>query len=246
METSNDILILSHHRNKKRIRDLGEVFTPQQYVQEMLGILDNKIWSDSNTVFFEAMGCGHGNFVIAIVQRRLESFLKKAKKLGIKNPHFYSVANTLDNLWAIDIDSKNINLCRRRVWDMILNFLMENEEGGGIPSRFIYKNKDFFAHVFCCIKWQIHQNEALSCLEEDSVEVKKLSSKIETSKNWIKRKKHKPIDFNLPWSEHYRIMKKSNSIPFEYAKAIKFLKSFKNNSQKIKTEDFHFVKLDFL
>ena len=51
METNNEILILSHHRNKKRIRDLGEVFTPEKYVQEMLGVLDKKMWSDSNCVF---------------------------------------------------------------------------------------------------------------------------------------------------------------------------------------------------
>ena len=244
MEANNKDIILSHHRSKERIRDLGEVFTPEEYVREMLDILDAKIWSDSNVVFFESAGCGHGNFVITIVRKRLQSFLKKAKRTGIKKPHFYSVANTLNNLWAIDIDSKNISLCRRRVLDIILNFLIKNEKKN--PSTFIYENKEFFAHIFCCIKWQIHKNEALSCLEETQTTVKSRSNKILVSKNWIKRNRHNPIDFNLPWSEYYKIMKKSNSIPIEYIKAMQFIKSLKNKSQKIKTNDFQFVKLDFL
>ena len=246
MEISKKNLILSHHRSKKRIRDLGEVFTPEEYVNEMLDILDEKIWSDNNVVFFESAGCGHGNFVIAIVQKRLKSFLKQGKRAGIQSPHFYSVANTLNNLWAIDIDSKNISLCRGRVWDIVFNFLIDNEKEKIDPSRFIYKNKGFFAHIFCCIKWHIHKNEALSCLEEDSIKAKNLSNKISTSEAWIKGNKHNPVNFKMPWSEYYRKMERDNSTPLEYIKAMRFLRSFKNKSQKINTKSFNFVKLDFL
>ena len=38
METAKSILHLAHHRNKKRIRYFGEVFTPEKYVNRMLEV----------------------------------------------------------------------------------------------------------------------------------------------------------------------------------------------------------------
>ena len=107
METAKSIIHLVHHRSKKRIQDFGEVFTPEKYVNQILDMLDKSAWTDTNIVFFEQT-CGHGNFVEAIIKRCLNTFFKKAKRQKIKKSHFYSVANTLNNLWAIDIDSKNI------------------------------------------------------------------------------------------------------------------------------------------
>ena len=166
METAKSILHLVHHRSKKRIRNFGEVFTPEKYVNQMLDMLDKFVWTDTNTVFFEQT-CGHGNFVEAIVERRLNAFLKKAKKQKVKNPHFYAVANTLNNLWAIDIDFKNIEFCRNRIWSLVFNFLLEYENNT-LSLEFIKNNKDFLTHLLCCIEWQIHENEALSCLEKDA------------------------------------------------------------------------------
>ena len=78
METAKRILHLIHHRSKKRIRDYGEVFTPKKYVNQMLDMLDKSVWADTNVVFFEPT-CGHGNFVEAIVKKRLNAFLQKQK-----------------------------------------------------------------------------------------------------------------------------------------------------------------------
>jgi len=136
MGASKSILNLVHHRSKKRIRDFGEVFTPKKYVHQMLDMLDKSVWTDTNTVFFEPT-CGHGNFVSAIVKRRLKALFQKSKKEKIKKPHFYAVANTLHNLWAIDIDSKNIECCRNRVWSLIFNFLSENATSSNL---FMTKN----------------------------------------------------------------------------------------------------------
>ena len=63
------------HRSKNRIKILGEVFTPESYVEDMLNILskDNKnIWSDENIIFFEP-NCGHGNIVIQIYKKRFDT-----------------------------------------------------------------------------------------------------------------------------------------------------------------------------
>ncbi len=239
---SKEMLSLAHHRSRKRIRDLGEVFTPEKYAQEMLDMLDKSVWGNVNTVFFEPT-CGHGNFVIAIIQRQLKAFFKKASKSKVRKSHFYSVANTLNNLWAIDVDRKNIDFCRSRVWSIVFNFLLDNEKRGLRTSIFIDKNKDFLAHILSCIKYQIHENEALSCLEDDPIKAKEASNKTNVSRKWFKKNKHRPIDFKLSWCEYFKNLKKSKPIPIEYKRSMKFIDSFEKNIKNNRFKDFNFAKV---
>lgn len=231
MEQVKAILRMPHHRSRQRIRDLGEVFTPEKYVQKMLDMLQDSVWADTGTVFFEPT-CGHGNFVSAIVQRRLNAFLKKAKQQKIKKPHFYAVANTLNNLWAIDIDSQNIKLCRYRIRSLVFNFLLKYEKSHFLSQVFIKKNKDFLTHVLCCIDWQIHKNEALSCFQTDPTKAIEAASKTTVSRQWFKKNKHRPINFNMPWCEYFKCMNQEDIIPLEYTKYYKSLSSHVKNSQR--------------
>jgi len=36
-----------HIRNKERVADLGEVFTPDWVVKEMLALLSKKVWAET-------------------------------------------------------------------------------------------------------------------------------------------------------------------------------------------------------
>ena len=99
MERYKDILHLAHHRSKQRIRDLGEFFNPEKYLQQMLGMLDTSIWVDTKTVFFEST-CSHGSFVLAVMERWINSFLKKQKRKKIKNFKFLILINFLNNIEA--------------------------------------------------------------------------------------------------------------------------------------------------
>ena len=243
MESAKEILHLAHHRSRKRIRDLGEVFTPDKYVQKMLDMLDKSVWADAKIVFFEPT-CGHGNFVLAIVERRLKVFLKKAKRKKITQPHFFAVANALNTLWAIDIDSKNIDLCQERVCKIIFDFLLKNEQQESVLLQsFIKKNRTFLTHVLCCIEWQIQENEVLSCLEESYTKAEKSASKTIVSQKWFKKNKHKPINFNMSWCEYFKCMQSDNVIPIEYTQNYKMLGEFLNNHQIQKS---NFKKLYFL
>ena len=237
METVKSILHLVHHRSKKRIRDFGEVFTPEKYVNQMLDMLDKSVWTDSNIVFFEQT-CGHGNFVEAIVERRLNSFFRKAKRQKIKNPHFYTVANTLNNLWAIDIDSNNIEFCRNRVWSLIFNFLWKYEKNTLSLKTFIKNNRDFLTHLLCCIEWQIHENEALSCLEINPFKAKEAANKTAISRKWFKKNKHRPIDFKMNWCQYFKSCKKENIIPDEYTKNFRLINSLIDKRKKETIENF--------
>ena len=59
MALDENILCLAHHRSRQRIQHLGEVFTPEKYVQQMLDMLGKLVWTSTDTVFFEPT-CGHG------------------------------------------------------------------------------------------------------------------------------------------------------------------------------------------
>ena len=255
MEIINNISQLAHHRSKKRIRDFGEVFTPKKYVQQMLDMLDRSVWTDTRVVFFEPT-CGHGNFVSAIVERRLKALFKKAKRQKIVKPHFYAVANTLNNLWAIDIDPQNIEFCRRRVFDLVCRFLWEQTNDPvckkgylsyGVNSLFlkvfIRKHKEFLAHVLCCLEWQIQENEALSCLTADLVKAKKSADKTAVSRRWFKKNGHHPIDFKNTWCQYFQTCQLNNTSPIQYKQNLKFLnslvgKELKNEPQKLKKKMF--------
>jgi len=244
MGASKSILHLIHYRNKNRIRDFGEVFTSEKYVNQILDRLDKSVWTDTNTIFYEPT-CGHGNFVSAIVKRRLKIFLKKAKSQNRNKPHFYAVANTLNNLWATDIDSKNIKLCRERVRTLVFNFLSENATSSNL---FMTKNRDFLTHVLCCIGWQIHENEALSCLETDLIKAQNMANKTAISKKWLKKNRHRPINFEMNWLEHFKNCEKDKKIPFEYTKNFKFISSLIEGKRKNyrKTESIKsFSRKDF-
>ena len=229
METAENILRLAHHRSKQRIRNFGEVWTPKKHVRQMLDMLDKSVWTDTNIVFFEPT-CGHGNFVEAIVQRRLNAFLNRAKRQKIKRPHFYSVANTLTALWAIDIDPENIKSCRNRVWSSVFKFLWSNERHRPLKTSlslksFIKKHKDFLAQVLCCIEWQIQENEALSCLESDPQKAVLAAEKTTVSRQWIKKNGHHPIDFNKTWLWRFETFKRKKIVPLEYKRNSKKLDS---------------------
>ena len=51
------ILHLIYDRSKNRIRDSGEVFTYEKYVNQMLDMLDKSVWTDINIFFYEPI-CG--------------------------------------------------------------------------------------------------------------------------------------------------------------------------------------------
>ena len=215
-----DVVNIAHHRSRSRIRNLGEVFTPEKYVYQMLDILDKSVWSNENVTFFEPT-CGHGNFVVAIVQKRLDSLYNKAKRKRIKSPHLYAIANTLDALWAIDIDTKNINLCRKRVWEVVTNFALFHNKVA------LSTNKNFWAHILCCIKWQIHENEMLSALEDDPSIARDKASQTIISKKWFANNGHHPIDFELSWVEYFKTLKQNGAQPMEFSRSLKFISALR-------------------
>jgi hypothetical protein len=240
-------LSLLNHRSKKRIQDLGEVFTPESYVEEMLDLLaKNKkdFWSDEDLVFFEPC-CGHGNIVLPIYRRRLSAIYKNALSQGFgksKEAPFYAVANALNNLWAIDIDSKNIENTRSRVLYETLEFL--REKLGLSNNQLLSKNKVFFSHIVSAIRWHIDENESLSALSADKV-AKSSAGLTKAGSKWFAQNGHSELDFDLTWVNFFESCESSNTVPLEYERSVKFIEGIVSGKLK-GFDEYNFAKVVLL
>jgi hypothetical protein len=233
------------HRSKDRIRDLGEVFTPDSYVEEMLELLakDKRgLWSDEEVSFLEPCS-GHGNIVLPIYKRRLDGIYKKAITQGLSKTNeapFYAVANALNTLWAIDIDSKNVENCRSRVLSATLEFLKTKLEIKSDAVLFS-KKREFFAHVLSAIKWHIDENETLSALSNPE-NAKANANLTKSGAKWFSQNGHQPMDFDLSWVNFYESCEDSKTIPIEYERSIRFIDAV--ISGKLRGfEDYEFAKV---
>ncbi|HAT8068391.1 hypothetical protein [Legionella bononiensis] len=223
------IIQLEHyyHRSKERVKDLGEVFTPEYYVEEMLKLLSTEndfSWSNEEIVFFEPC-CGNGNIVIAIFLKRAGAFYTNSI-LHNKREYaaYYAVANTIHSLWAIDIDPENIAECRTRLFKASIKFLLDKLQLTDFKIL-IGRDRDYLAHLLCAIQWHIHENEMLSAVTHQSKLSRSNAQKTKLSAEWVALNKHHPIDFDLTWIDFFEKKLNKNIIPLVFKQAIKFLES---------------------
>lgn len=100
-------------KSSDRVRDLGEVFTPSATVKAMLDMFPNKVWNPHpSTTFFEP-SCGDGNFLVAILERKLERIAtdfenhKLPGGLSEDSMLFHGI-EALASIYAVDISADNV------------------------------------------------------------------------------------------------------------------------------------------
>ena len=87
-------------REKYRVKQTGEVFTPTELVIEIVQKMDINQFAAGKTVIDPA--CGDGQFLIVA--------------LGVKMYHFgMSREDALNDLYGVDIMRDNVDLCKRRL-----------------------------------------------------------------------------------------------------------------------------------
>lgn len=228
-------------RSRERVKGLGEVFTPETYVEEMLDILGKDkrgFWSDETIGFFEP-SCGHGNIVLPIYRRRLEAIYKKAIGATYKEACLYAVANALNGLWAVDIDKKNIQQCRSRILAATVEFIQAKLEYSSTRTM-LKKHTAFIAHVLCAIAWQIQENETLSSLSS-SESAKRSAGITRSGQNWFNKNGHKQIDFELTWVKRFECLESKGTVSIEYEKAMRLLKNLNEGTVRSAPE-FDFIE----
>jgi len=92
-------------KSPQRVKELGEVFTPTKLVNEMLDKLPSECWLPDRK-FFEP-SCGNGNFLVAILQRKLDAG--------------HSHIQALSTIWGVDIMKDNVIESRKRMLQVVID-----------------------------------------------------------------------------------------------------------------------------
>jgi hypothetical protein len=87
-------------RDKTRIRQSGEVFTPTPLVQEVLDKLPQELFTDPTKTFLDN-SCGDGQFLSEVLIRKMEN--------GI------DFETALSAIYGVDLMEDNVALCRERL-----------------------------------------------------------------------------------------------------------------------------------
>ncbi len=98
-------------KSTERVRDLGEVFTPVAIVQDMLNLLPTNVWHPHPAQTFLEPACGDGNFLVAILARKLEAvvdalaLVSDHRQIGVgRTLALESLAST----YGVDISPDNV------------------------------------------------------------------------------------------------------------------------------------------
>ena len=100
-------------KSAERVRDLGEVFTPVETVAEMLDLLPQSMWVVHPAPTFLEPACGDGNFLVAILARKLAAVAKAHSKGKLpagdsEDAALFHALEALASIYAVDISVENI------------------------------------------------------------------------------------------------------------------------------------------
>lgn len=117
---------MSQIKSKERVAQRGEVFTAEREVNAMLDLVKNECLRPDSR--FLEPACGDGNFLSAILRRKLAELRRKYKK----SPRDYErqAIVAIGSLYGIDIMDDNVLACRKRLFPYgmknILPFAKQN------------------------------------------------------------------------------------------------------------------------
>lgn len=104
----------SQIKSRERVADHGEVFTAEREVNAMLDLVASECLRPDSR--FLEPACGDGNFLAAILERKLGELRRKYKK----SPRDYEKQSivAIGSLYGVDILSDNVLACRDRLYEI--------------------------------------------------------------------------------------------------------------------------------
>lgn len=106
-------------RNKKRVADHGEVFTPPWLVDAMLDLVKDE--TDRIDSRFLEPACGSGNFLVRVLQRKLAVVELKYRRSDFERKHYALLG--LMCIYGIELLEDNIAECRGNLIEIFSDYL---------------------------------------------------------------------------------------------------------------------------
>lgn len=125
-------------KSKKRVADHGEVFTPAWLVDSMLDLVEDEA-ARIDARFLEP-ACGSGNFLVAVLKRKLATVEAKFGKSDFAKRHYALLA--LMCTYGIELLADNIAECRANMLEVLADYLgaEDGEEIRHAASLVLEKN----------------------------------------------------------------------------------------------------------
>lgn len=97
---------------RERVRDFGEVFTAEREVNAMLDLVKQEACNIDST--FLEPACGDGNFLVEILNRKLDSVFRLAKMNDADAE--YWATRAISTIYGVDIQQDNVAEARERLF----------------------------------------------------------------------------------------------------------------------------------
>ena len=111
-------------KSRKRVADHGEVFTPNRIVEDMLNLVKDE--SERIDSRFLEPACGSGNFLRAVLTRKLKTVELKYGKSEFEKKHHALFA--LMCIYGIELLTDNLAECQSNLLEISVNYLGVPEE----------------------------------------------------------------------------------------------------------------------
>lgn len=106
-------------KSKQRVADHGEVFTPPWMVEAMLDLVKGE--TERIDARFLEPACGSGNFLVAILRRKLAAVEVKYGRSGFERQHYALLA--LMCVYGIELLADNVEECRANLLETLADSL---------------------------------------------------------------------------------------------------------------------------
>ena len=106
-------------RSRKRVADHGEVFTPAWLVEDMLNLVGDE--STRIEARFLEPACGSGNFLVAVLRRKLATVQSRYASSEFERSHFGLLA--VMSVYGIELLPDNVQECRDNLLELFLSFI---------------------------------------------------------------------------------------------------------------------------
>lgn len=118
-------------KSKERVKDLGEVFTPDFLVEQMLDQFPDDAWEPDST-WLEPT-CGNGAFILGVIKRKIKTNIDKHHiKPGV------ALLKALNTTFGMDIMLDNIKECKLRIYhDIIIPAVAKYSEKNALDMKSI-------------------------------------------------------------------------------------------------------------
>ncbi|MER3490722.1 MAG: restriction endonuclease subunit M [Meiothermus sp.] len=150
---------MSHIKSKQRVADHGEVFTPSWLVEAMLDLVKDE--TERIDARFLEPACGSGNFLVAILRRKLAAVELKYGRSDFEKRHYALLA--LMCLYGIELLADNIAECRANLLEVMAEYL-GLEETDPLYRAASYVLSQNIVHGDA-LKMRTHQGEPITFAE---------------------------------------------------------------------------------